>query len=71
MDDFDFYRLFKTLHVIAVLLLGGGFVLEGIVGALLPKLKTVQEVRVYARLLYISETSSRSRPLSLSPYSVT
>jgi uncharacterized membrane protein len=55
MDDFDLYRLFKTLHVIAVIVLGGGFVLEGIVGALLPRVKTVQEARAYARLLYISE----------------
>lgn len=55
MDDFDLYRLFKTLHVIAVVLLGGGFVLEGIVGSLLPRVKTVQEARAYAFLLYVSE----------------
>ena len=55
MDDFDLYRLFKTLHVIAVIVLGGGFVLEGIVGSLLPKVKTVQEARAYAFLLYVSE----------------
>lgn len=55
MDDFDLYRLFKTLHIIAVILLGGGFVLEAIVGMRLSKLKTMQEVRAYACLLYISE----------------
>ena len=55
MDDFDLYRLFKTLHVVAVILLGGGFVLEGIVGSLLPRVKTVQEARAYAFLLYVSE----------------
>ena len=55
MDDFDLYRLFKTLHVIAAILLGGGFVLEAIVGMRLPRLKTVQEVRAYAFLLYVSE----------------
>jgi uncharacterized membrane protein len=55
VDDFDLYRLFKTLHVIAVILLGGGFVLEGIVGSLLPRVKTVQEARAYALLLYVSE----------------
>jgi uncharacterized membrane protein len=55
MDDFDLYRLFKTLHVIAVIALGGGFVLEGIVGSLLPRVKTVQEARAYAFLLYVSE----------------
>jgi len=55
MDDFDLYRLFKTLHVIAVVLLSGGFVLEAISGMLVAKAPTVQEVRAYARLLYISE----------------
>jgi uncharacterized membrane protein len=55
VDDFDLYRLFKTLHVIAVVILGGGFVLEGIVGSLLPRVKTVQEARAYALLLYVSE----------------
>jgi uncharacterized membrane protein len=55
VDDFDLYRLFKTLHVISVVVLGGGFVLEGIVGALVARVRTVQEARAYARLLYISE----------------
>ncbi|HWC29927.1 MAG TPA: DUF2269 family protein [Dehalococcoidia bacterium] len=55
MDDFDLYRLFKTLHVVAVVILGGGFVLEGIVGALVARVNTMQEARAYARLLYISE----------------
>jgi uncharacterized membrane protein len=55
MDDFDLYRLFKTLHVIAVVLLGGGFVLEGITGVLVPRSRGVQEARAYAQLLFISE----------------
>jgi uncharacterized membrane protein len=55
MDDFDLYRLFKTLHVIAVVLLGGGFVLEAICGPLVARARTVQEARAYARLIYISE----------------
>jgi uncharacterized membrane protein len=55
VDDFDWYRLFKTLHVISVVMLGGGFVLEGIVGALVPRARNVGEMRAYARLLYISE----------------
>jgi len=55
VDDSDWYRLFKTLHVIAVILLGGGFVLEGIVGSLVARVHTVQEARAYATLLYISE----------------
>jgi len=24
MDDFDFYRIYKTLHVLSVIMLGGG-----------------------------------------------
>jgi uncharacterized membrane protein len=55
MSDFDWYRLFKTLHVFAVVALGGGFVLEGIAGPLVARARTVQEVRAYARLIYISE----------------
>jgi uncharacterized membrane protein len=55
VDDFDLYRIFKTLHVISVVLLGGGFVLEGIVGMLVAKVRTVQEARIYATLLYVSE----------------
>ena len=55
MDDFDLYRLFKTLHVISVVLLGGGFVLEGICGPLVARARTMGEVRAYARLIYISE----------------
>ena len=64
MDDFDLYRLFKTLHVIAVVLLGGGFVLEGIAGPLVARATTVQEARAYARLLYISE-NYLSRPAAI------
>ena len=56
MDDFDLYRLFKTLHIISVVLLGGGFVLEAIVGFLVARVRTVQEARSYAILLHISES---------------
>lgn len=55
MDDFDLYRLFKTLHVISVVILGGGGIMEGIIGPILARTSSVQEVRAYARLLYISE----------------
>ena len=55
MDDFDFYRLFKTLHVIFVVLLGGGFILEALAGALVARARSVQEVRALARMIYISE----------------
>ncbi|HEX5140710.1 MAG TPA: DUF2269 family protein [Dehalococcoidia bacterium] len=55
MDDFDLYRLFKTLHVISVVLLGGGFVLEAIAGVLVARARTIGEVRGYARMIYVSE----------------
>ena len=55
MDDFDLYRLFKTLHVIAVLILGGAGLMEGVIGPIVAKSQTVQETRAYAKLLYISE----------------
>jgi uncharacterized membrane protein len=55
MDDFDLYRLFKTLHVLSVVVLGGAAILESICGPLVARAGTVQEVRVYACLMYISE----------------
>lgn len=55
MDDFDWYRLFKTLHVMAVVVLGGGAIMESIVGPIVAKARSVQDVRAYALLLYISE----------------
>jgi uncharacterized membrane protein len=55
MDDFDLYRLFKTLHVISVLVLTGAALMEGVIGPIVAQSKTVQEVRAYARLLFISE----------------
>jgi uncharacterized membrane protein len=55
MDDFDLYRLFKTLHVISIVILGGGFVMEALAGILVSRAKTVLEVRAYAHLIYISE----------------
>jgi uncharacterized membrane protein len=56
MDTYDLFRLYKTLHVIAVVVLGGGFVLEAIAGPLVDRAKTVGEVRAYARMMYFSET---------------
>jgi len=51
----DLARLFKTLHVIAVVLLGSGFVLEAICGIMVARATQVAEVRVYARLMALSE----------------
>jgi len=55
VDDFDLYRLFKTLHVLAVIVLGGGAIMEGLIGPILAKSRSVQELRAYALLIYISE----------------
>jgi len=55
MDDFDWFRLFKTLHVLSVIALAGGAVMESIIGPIVAKVRSVQEVRAYALLLYISE----------------
>jgi uncharacterized membrane protein len=56
MDTYDLYRLYKTLHVIAVVVLGGGFVIEAVAGPLVARAKTVGEVRAYARMMHMSET---------------
>jgi hypothetical protein len=50
MDDFDFYRLYKTLHVLAVMLMAGGIAIESVIGPLMAKAPSVQELRAYARL---------------------
>jgi uncharacterized membrane protein len=55
MDDFDLYRLLKTLHVIAVLILGGAGLMEGVIGPILGQARSMETVRAYARLLYVSE----------------
>ena len=55
MDDFDLYRLFKTLHVIAAMILFGAALMEGVIGPILARARSVEVVRAYALLLYISE----------------
>ncbi len=55
MDDFDLYRLFKTLHVLSVAILFGAAMMEGLIGPIVAQGRSVQEVRAYAKLLYISE----------------
>ena len=57
MSEVDLYRLFKTPHVISVILLGSGFVIEAICGILAARAQTVQEVRVFARLMAFSENA--------------
>ena len=55
MDDFDWYRLFKTLHVLGVILLGSGAVFEAVLGPMMPRAANVQELRVYTRILNLVE----------------
>jgi uncharacterized membrane protein len=55
MDDFDLYRLFKTLHVISAMILFGAALMEGVIGPILAQARSMETVRAYARLLYISE----------------
>jgi hypothetical protein len=55
MDDFDFYRLYKTLHVLSVILLAGGVGIESVIGPLMARATSVQELRAYARLSRIAE----------------
>lgn len=54
MDDLAL--AYKTLHIIAAIILGGGFVLEAIAGPLVARAKTVGEVRAYARMMHVSES---------------
>ena len=51
MDDFDWYRLFETLHMLSVILLGGGIAIQNVAGPMLPKVKSVQEVRALAAMM--------------------
>ena len=50
MDDFDFYRLYKTLHMLAVILLGGGIIVESLIGPMLPRAQSVAALKTLARV---------------------
>ena len=52
----DLALVYKTLHIIAAIVLGGGFVLEAIAGPLVARATTVGEVRAYSRMMHISES---------------
>ena len=54
MDDFDLYRLFKTLHVLAVTLLAAGIGVENVVGPLLPRARNTQELRALATVMGVA-----------------
>jgi uncharacterized membrane protein len=55
VDDFDLYRLFKTLHVMSVILLGSGIMIQNVAGPLLPRMQSVQAVRALAQVMNIGE----------------
>ena len=55
MDDFDLYRLFKTLHILAVMALAGGVAIDTLVGPLMAKAKNITELKAYVRMGRISE----------------
>ncbi len=55
MDEFDLYRMYKTLHLLAVVLLAGGITIETVVGPLMVRATTVQELRAFTRLSKIAE----------------
>jgi uncharacterized membrane protein len=55
VDDFDFYRLYKTLHVLAVIYLGGGIAIETIIGPFLARATSVQELKVLTRISRTTE----------------
>ena len=52
----DLALAYKTIHILAAIVLGGGFVLEAIAGPLVARAQTIGEVRAYARMMHISET---------------
>jgi uncharacterized membrane protein len=56
MDDFDFYRLYKTLHIVFVAMLAAGVGVELLAGPVVARLKTVQEIRPVAHMMVIAET---------------
>jgi uncharacterized membrane protein len=55
MDDFDLYRLFKTLHVLAVIGLGGSIIVESMIGPMLARATSMAQVKTLARLMRSSE----------------
>jgi hypothetical protein len=55
VDDFDFYRLYKTLHILSVTVLAGGIAIESVAGPVLARAQSVQELRAYAKLMVIAQ----------------
>lgn len=50
MSDADLYRIFKTLHVLAVALLAGGITVETLLGPLIAKAPDGKTLKVYTGL---------------------
>ena len=55
MSEFDLFRLYKTLHVLLVIVLAGGITIDTVVGPLMVRAKSVQELRAFTRLSRIAE----------------
>ena len=55
MDDFDWYRIFKMIHIFGVAMLAAGIGIETVVGPLMQKASSVQEVRAYTRAGKVAE----------------
>ena len=47
MDDFDSFHLFKTVHVLGVVMLAGAIAIEGVAGPLMKRASSVQELPRY------------------------
>ena len=55
MSDLDFIRIYNTLHVLSVALLAGGITIDTVVGPLMVRATSVQELRAFTRLSRIAE----------------
>jgi uncharacterized membrane protein len=55
MSDLDFVRLFKTLHVLSVALLAGGITVETLIGPMLARATSTQELKTLTRLSRVTE----------------
>ncbi len=55
LEDYDFYRLYKTLHVLSVMLLAGGITIETVLGPLLARATSIQQLRAYTGISRIAE----------------
>lgn len=55
MDQYDVFRLVQTIHVLAAFAVAGGIAIETVIGPLMARSGTVQELRAYTRVGAIAE----------------